>query len=203
MAQTPYYATVSVGLDPKYFHARAPAGPGSEMQSGRYYHNIKNDAPTPYWSVTSGAIGHVDLTKAWPWALRFACERHHTHKLQSGWHRHTEVHSRIQPQWHNCFESRQCNTVKCGLSLHVALTWERDSDGREVLPGFEKPFSCLGLDPRSHFTRDCLESYSAYFVARYEGLRSRHRWPRGGGGAVCDGHLSVSRTRRLATVQML
>jgi hypothetical protein len=46
--------------------ARERCLPRSEMQSGRYYHNIKNDAPTPYWSVTSGAIGHVDLTKVWP-----------------------------------------------------------------------------------------------------------------------------------------
>ena len=38
----------------------------AEMQSGRYYHNIKNDAPTPYWSVTSGAVGHLDLGKVWP-----------------------------------------------------------------------------------------------------------------------------------------
>ena len=38
----------------------------TEMQSGRYYHNIKNDAPTPFWSVTSGAIGHIALDKAWP-----------------------------------------------------------------------------------------------------------------------------------------
>ena len=39
----------------------------SSMQSGRYLHNIKNDDPTPYWSVTSGAIGHLDLTRVWPY----------------------------------------------------------------------------------------------------------------------------------------
>ena len=38
----------------------------SEMQTGRYYPNVMNEQPTPYWSVTSGAIGHIDLTKVWP-----------------------------------------------------------------------------------------------------------------------------------------
>ena len=36
------------------------------MQSGRYYMNVMNQEPTPYWTVTSGAIGHIDLTKVWP-----------------------------------------------------------------------------------------------------------------------------------------
>lgn len=38
----------------------------SEMQSGRYYPNVMNAEPTPFWTVTSGAIGHIDLTKVWP-----------------------------------------------------------------------------------------------------------------------------------------
>ena len=41
----------------------------SEMQSGRYYMNVMNAEPTPFWTVTSGAIGHVDLTKVWPQAF--------------------------------------------------------------------------------------------------------------------------------------
>ena len=33
----------------------------SELQTGKYYHNVKNDLTTPSLSVTGGAVGHVDL----------------------------------------------------------------------------------------------------------------------------------------------
>ena len=40
----------------------------SELQSGRYFHNIKSNVTTPGPKVTGGAVGHVDLgNKVWPY----------------------------------------------------------------------------------------------------------------------------------------
>ena len=45
----------------------------SEMLSGRYYHNIKSDYPTPGAVVSSGAVAHVDLGgKVFPYAFPIA-----------------------------------------------------------------------------------------------------------------------------------
>ena len=42
----------------------------SELQSGRYFHNIKSAYPTPGAVVSSGAIHHVDLgNKVWPYVF--------------------------------------------------------------------------------------------------------------------------------------
>ena len=47
-------------------HTPICAASRSELQSGRYFHNVKSELTTPSPEVSSGAITHLDLTKVWP-----------------------------------------------------------------------------------------------------------------------------------------
>lgn len=51
-------------------HTPICAASRSELQSGRYFHNIKSEYPTPGAVVSSGAVHHIDLGhKVWPYVF--------------------------------------------------------------------------------------------------------------------------------------